>query len=256
MDEENIREPIPAYTDNLFDNNIYNESYDEFKKRVNKDNSIDKRLKKVLLQSREDYITKDKNKQKKIEKRKNQINNIINLIDNKLKLLLNDKINKYINLEIDTIELDYDIYNEIEEIIKKMSNIEREKMLEIFMPYDKEGYLDYLEVIRISKDTYDIENKVKEEREKQELYIKEESTKRTNILSKLILNINKLYTYDTIAKNLKDNLEPLLHKYINCELDIVLIDINLYEYFDKFIKNIRIEDNIKIQIKNIINQIK
>jgi hypothetical protein len=182
------------------------------------------------------------------------MNNIINLLDNRLKLLLNDKINKYISLESDTIELDYDIYNEIEEIIKKMSNKEREKLLEIFIPYDKEGYLDYLEIIRISKDSYDIENKINEEREKQELYIKEESTRRENILSKLIININKLYNYDIIAKNLKDNLEPLLHKYINCELDTLLIDNNLYENFDKFIKNIRIEDNIKVEIKNIINK--
>jgi len=251
--EEDIPPPIPIYKDKLINNlDQLDELEKEFQNFVNetKNNyNIDYQMKEIIIKTREEYINNLK-KQKIIENKTNTINILINEIekyeDNNKKYVLNSLnsyFENYINSDMKDIILDYELYYEIYTIINNIDEKDtRINMLNIFKPDDFDKFNEYSEIIKLSKNDYEILQKKNEE---------------TILIRKLkfsnLLNIlDRLSGFDKQIKNLKNIIINSIEDFINLKCDKIIISENEKDNFMKFINSIRIVNEDKKYILNVI----
>lgn len=248
-DNDNVREPMPTIRERIID-----KDYD-FERSILENNNIDDDMKKILIQSRNDYINDFTMKLRfdpEIAKRSELLKifshelfkkTINNDMFKYLQLKIDKKINNYINNTIDIIELDFDDLYEIEIIINEMNMPDdiKEKLLTIFKPYDIEQYNDYKIIIEQSKQEYI-------ELEKKNTLLKEEKIKRETLLNTVLINLNKLSKLDNSIKILKDTIWDNITDFIELRVEKIILNDNLRDDFIKFIKSIR----MTVEDKNII----
>ena len=202
-----------------------------------------------MIKTREDYIFNLK-KQKIIENKTNTINVLINEIekyedDNKKYILnsLNSYFENYINSDMKDIILDCELYYEIYTAINSIEDKDiRINMLSIFKTDDFEKFNEYLEIIKLSKNDYDILQKKNEET------ILIRKLKLKNFLNSL----DRLSGFDNQIKNLKNKILNSIEDFINLKCDKIIISEYEKDNFIKFINSIRIVNDDKNFILNVI----
>jgi len=246
--DENIRLPDSAYNCILTED----ESYDIFENRI-LNNEEDEDLQHVLLESRKEYLKKNNitNEKKLKLKLINELNKLIiifeSLTDNKLKEIIICKIRSYINLEIEKIVLNFDIYDEIIEFIKnKYTYHNKNEILELFVCNDEIERQNYLAILELSKETYqnEQEEKIKKENElnrRKELF---------SLINKKLISLSK---YDTNILELKKNIQNNIDNYTNGINNFILLNNKDKNKFINFIDSIRIDNIVKNEIIKLIN---
>jgi len=272
-DDDNIRKPIPTITDILIGNDT--DEFEKFKYTILSDKLIDNDMKQIIIQSRKEEIEKfDKKSKKNIE---NAIRSsiiaplIIRIKDiNYNKINLNQKeyliqqINKWVDENIQIIKLESDTLYEVYELIDMIkiirSDIDEEKLKNIFKPKNYDDFVCFVDTIEIIK-TQSIKEeheRINKKLEKKRLEEKEEEEKniqikiRQNLLEILILNLNKLCTFDIQIKSLKKELELPINRFIELETENIELEKSLGEKINKFINSIRIIKENKEKLLNLI----
>ena len=136
---EDIREPKPSFFDKIIDDE---EDYYEFKKKIMSDNSIDINFKKVILESRKEYIMRSQNQQKynlEVSIKNSYFVEFISDLELKsidsniffnYKLFILVEIKKWIDGKIILIELEFEMCYDIYNIIKNLNiNYEKKKII-------------------------------------------------------------------------------------------------------------------------------
>jgi hypothetical protein len=259
--EEEIREPIASYTDRL----VEEEPYNIFEEMILSNDDIDEDLRQVMLESRKEYLDKYEKKSNdeqiilnKINENKvlvNELINIINLLSNiQIKNRLKSRIDRYINLESENIILEFDIYDEIIEFINnnyKSGN--KEDILKLFVCDNEEERQNYLNLLELSKKTYEeeeIQKKEKEEIEKQQIF---ELNRRNELFLKINLKLSSLSNFDKNILDLKNKIDPKIRDYINGKNYTLKLNEDDTINFISFIDSIRIESKIKNEILKLIH---
>ena len=256
-EEEEVRAPIPSYTDKL----VEEEEYNIFEDRLLLNDDIDDDLKQVMLESRKEYLD---NQEKKINQEQiifNKINenkillieliDIINLLKNlQIKNRLKSRIDRYINLESENIILEFDIYDEIiEHINNNYKSKNKKDILKLFICDNEEERLNYLNLLELSKKTYDEEEKIKEEIEKKQIF---ELNRRNELFLKINLKLSSLSNFDKNILELKKKIDPKIRDYIDGNSYTLNLNEDETINFISFLDSIRIENEIKNEILKLI----
>jgi hypothetical protein len=269
-DEEFIRQPLPTKIDCLTGNEEINKEFEKFKKEILSDNSIDKDMQEIIIQSRFEFI---KNHEKKIQENTEKIIRVGLIAP--LKIKLKDKnftkisleniekiislIDKWVDMKIQLIKLETDLLYQLFELIdimydeKKITDVQ--KIKNIFIPSNSNEYIELVEIMEIVKTQSILEEKNRIERELEAKRIEKENYDKQQELEKiklqeievrnekvklLIYNLNKMAGFDSGIKNLKDSLNEPIKKYCSVDTEFVIVDKIIYNDTIKFINSIRI----------------
>jgi hypothetical protein len=283
FDEDEVRQPIPQKTDCLIGNviDINNENeFEMFKNQILMDNSLDSTMKQIIIDSRSDFIKRQKQKIEENTQKILKINLIVPLqiklkdvgfnkisTENKEKILL--LIDKWVDDKINLISLDSESLYQLYELVDQIGlekKIKTEKIKNIFAPTNPDEFIELIEMMEIIKNqSIQEENKriqkeleLKKIQEENEIKQKElellkiqEINSRNEHVKLLLFNLNKISGYDCEIKNLKNNLESPVDKYCNLETDQILLNDNVYTNTIKFIKSIRMGLQDKETLLNI-----
>lgn len=282
-DEENIRPPIPVKMDRLFSSDSQ-EDLKTFIQDIMSDKTIEPEMKQIIIESRREFILKEESKAKKraeIAHRQGILNPlIIKLKDaNITKIIPSQKENiliqfyRWINIEIDLIDLESDQLIQLFELIDEMSESNilpfHTDIKNIFIPSNPIEYAELVEIMHIIKaqsiqDEEDRLKKIQAEEEAiklEELKIKELEEKknmlkdsRINQVNLLLINLNKLAGFDPKIKNLKTQLEIPISLYLGLETESIMIESELYQKTIQFINSIRIRKEDKELILSICEE--
>ena len=252
-EEDNIRNPLPIINSKLID---------EF--NIKNDDTIDNDTRNAIIVSRTEYLNNYKNKLN-IDKIKITVSLIkkikdydITKISEDNKTYIIEQIEKWINEEIEIIELDpiltYEIFILID-LINYENEYKEYDLKNIFFPNNYDEYLEYVDMMEIIKNISILEEqeKIKKEQiekeneEKNKLKIEQNELK----LSILNLNLNRLSCFDSKIKSLRINLEIPIKKFVNLETDYINIDSELNKKLINFLNSIRIADEDKEKILNL-----
>ena len=176
-DDNNYPIPIPSIKEKLINDD---DEFLSFEQQIFADTNIDSQMKKVMLQSRKEYIKKFRNQNKINQKisKQNELSELskLFLIFNKefdkanknneftnYKLILQNKINDFINGIIPDIKLEFEMFLHINNIIREFDIEENKKiiLLNIIKPIDEEEYNNYVKIIEISKNCFEEQEKLK-----------------------------------------------------------------------------------------------
>ena len=214
-----------------------------------------------MLESRKEYLD---NQEKKINQEQiifNKINenkillieliDIINLLKNlQIKNRLKSRIDRYINLESENIILEFDIYDEIiEHINNNYKSKNKKDILKLFICDNEEERLNYLNLLELSKKTYDEEEKIKEEIEKKQIF---ELNRRNELFLKINLKLSSLSNFDKNILELKKKIDPKIRDYIDGNSYTLNLNEDETINFISFLDSIRIENEIKNEILKLI----
>lgn len=282
FEEQYVPEPIQTYTDKLIgDFETEFDDFETFKQNIISDNSIDESMKKIIIESRKDFIDKFENKVLKsaektmrigitsllIVKIKSQNNLVFN---NEFKKKILEDIDKWIDGTITIIALESDQLYQLQEIIKKIEKEKKitgiEKLKNIFVPHNYSEYLDFVDFMEIIKK--EEQEKINKELEEIKLLEQEEIRKkeieeknnneiklRESKLSILHLNLNKIGCFDKETLILKEKLFQPIKKFIDLETNTIILDNGLYGNLLKFLNSIRIKKEDKEEIINLCENI-
>lgn len=262
MEEDNIRKPDTIFTEKIINDNT---EEDPHIIKIMNDNTIDKELKKILIESRKEFIEKSLNKnninQKKIKDNINEINikdNIMILCEyleknfDKYYEEISIDISKYLSKNTTKIELNLINYNKLLEIINQSSFDSNIKNL-LFNNISIKNNFDYNEeqdlnkIIEASKIEY--ENRIKEEELKNNLEI-EKRSKNLDVFKKQLISLSR---FDTDIMNIKNNIIDKVNNFLELKIDLIYIESKeIYNEIIKFISKIRITDDIRIYLNDII----
>jgi len=279
--DNNIPSPMVSKSDVLIDNGT--DDFEKFKNKILSDKSIDSDMKQILIKSRMEEIEKFNTKSK------NNIENAIRSglvspliyklkdiqykkINDKQKGYLINQIEKWTDGKIHKIKLESEILYELNELIDLIKSvridIDEIKIKNIFEPKNVDDYICFMDTIEIIKaesikeEQERINKKIEKKRleeEQEKKRIEEEEKKqiqikfRQDLLEIIIINLNKLSSVDSQTKNLKNELELPIGKFIGLESNFIELEENLSKQLIKFINSIRI---IKENKESIINLIK
>jgi len=271
MEEDNIRKPDTSFTEKIINDNT---EEDPHIIKIMNDNTIDKELKKILIESRREFIVKSLNinnvikdniNQKKVIKNINHNNikdNIIILCEYLEKINIEDKnfdkyyeeisinISEYLSKNTIKIELNLINYNKLLEIINESSfdsNIKNLLFNNITIKNNFDEEQDLNKIIEESKIEY--ENKIKEIELQNNLEI-EKRNKNLDIFRKQLISLSR---FDTNIMNIKNNIIDKINNFLELEIDLIYIESKeVYNEIIKFISKIRITDDIKIYLNEII----
>ena len=253
-DIDDIPPPIPSINEKIIDEleefNILNKEFNEFQNNIRNNYNYDSAMKDIMIKTRKEYIENLSNKLLK-ENKENLMNNFFDKIkgyENKYLEsrfeILELKINEYIhNPEVKEIILDYELYYEIYELLNKISdNLLKKKLHDIFKTDDLEKFNEYLEIIKISKNDYELlqkkNNEIKELRKKKFLSV--------------FSNFEKLSKFDKSINDLKINISQTIEDYLLLKINNLEINEEYKNKFIEFLNSIRIEKNDKDYIINLI----
>jgi len=237
MDDE-IEPPRPSYRDRLIDYNINNINY-YIENEDENDSENDDELRKIKIQSRKEYLDRIESKIKERKKQMEELSKIIKTITNKkLEIYIDELIKQYINLEIKTIVLNFDVYDEIiDHINQKYTLNNKDEILKLIECNDEARRLEYLEILKLSKEMYTKEQEYQKYKEKLILEIERRKKIFLEINNKMII-ISK---YDSKILKLKNIIYNKIQEYINCEKDYIDIEDNDVTNFINFLGSIRIK---------------
>lgn len=287
----NKKENVNQQSTNLIDNQILFKEENEYinlKKKIMSDNTIDNQMKSILLQSKKEYLD---NLKKKINSQNDsnikqdlnglnlspELNDLLREFNKKClksnnyknhKDLLLKKIINYNEKKIDVIYLEFEMCWDIYKIINnKIFDLNKKKKLfELFKPSNEEEYNNYVKIIEISKREH--EKKLKKEKE-ENLKIKEkekmikineekkkiEIINRKKVISILQNHFNKLSFCDDEIKQIQNESNDSIIKYLNLETEFIQLDNQLHSRFNKFIDSVRISPEEKKYLLMSINVI-
>ncbi len=250
--EDNIRAPLPNRRFNLYDP-YDGESIEDYVRKINNDNSIDREMKDILIQSRREFLGLDSPIQdadmsilnNEIIVRASKVSVLVELFDKnqEIKNILQEKMNMFIGLSFDFIKLEPPDYIKVFELIDN-SNFGIESIRyfkEKIIPYDINLLNEYKIVLEKTK-------KEHEEKIKNQIEIE----KRTQNVKVFNIYICKL-KFDPSINELARKLQPKIDDYIGLKTQVIELDSSseLSSEFGKFIRSIRIKD----ADLNIISQI-
>jgi hypothetical protein len=246
--EDNIRAPLPNQRLNLAD--PYNgESIEQYIQRINSDNTIDNDMKDILIQSRREFLGLDKPigqvdmsfMDNQIIVRATKVSKVAELFktNQRLKQILCDKLDKFVNLTIDLMKLEPNEYIYVFEIINT-NTFDSENytyLKSIIVPYDQRVLEEYIQVIESSK----------REQEKQDNIRKEVESRneKFKVFNQYIMRLK----LDPYVSSLSNDIYPSVQRYLNLETNFVELDSELKNKITKFISSTR----IKPEHINIIN---
>ncbi len=247
--EENIRAPLAARKLNLLDP-YDGESLESYARRIRADNSIDHDLKEIMIQSRKEYLgIVDENSatfkfDNEVIVRANKICKITELfkLNPNLKIVLAQKLDKFVSMEIDLIKLEPPEYLEVFSIIDK-SNFDTETynyINKLIIPFDLNQLEEYKTVLEITKR----ENEEKIARNA-EIEIRKNNV---NIFNQYVL---RLSTFDQSVKSLSQSIDSHIQKYKDLQTDYVVLDSELKNQLKKFISSIRVKSGDSIIISQL-----
>ncbi len=246
--EENIRAPLAARRLNLSD--PYNgESLESYARRIRADNTIDNDMKEIMIQSRREYLGLDQDfstykLDNEIIIRANKIYKITELftLNPNLKIILAQKLDKFVSMEIDLIKLEPPEYLEVFTIIDK-SNFDNETydyFNKLIIPYDLNQLQEYKTVLEITK------------RENEEKIAKNAEIEiRKNNINIFNQYVFRLSTYDQSVKSLSQSIDLHIQKYIGLETEYVILDSELKNQLKKFISSIRVKNGDSVIISQL-----
>lgn len=182
-------------------------------------------------------------------------------------------IDQYLNNIIDEIILQSDVCWAIRQNIETYSFENREtkeKLKKIFVPDSIHEY-EQFNLMMISQKTSNENNSTKEinkqiqlqyeleEKDKMQQMIIDEDKKimtekteqRNMIINNLFHQLTRLGAYDPSVKELKNEISPIVEKYIKLEIENIVLQKDLYEQLVKFIKQIRMDLKLKDKLMNI-----
>jgi hypothetical protein len=261
-DFDDVPEPIQSRYDTLIDNQM--EDFEMFKNKILLDKTIDNEIKQILINSRKDEIDKFyENSKYNIEN--TYRSNIIRLLIIKLKeekfdiigygrkeYLLN-QINKWIEGKIQKIILESETLYELIELIDSIKSIysdfEEIKIKNIFEPKNMDDYILYSDTMNLIKaDSIKYEQMRLDEEENKIKLIKF----RKNLLETLIFNLNKLSFIDKEANCLKNELKIPITKFLELKTNYIELEEYIGKRTIRFINSIRITEEKKENIMNLI----
>ncbi len=229
------------------------DEFENFKNSVMLDNSIDKDMKEILIQSKKEQVEKQNKKSIENALRANLVALLIvklktyNKIELNQKKYLIEQIENWIYGKIISIKLETDTLYELNELIDQIKlsqqNIDDIKIKKIFEPKYLDDYLcfiDLMDQIKMSS--------IKEEHEKiekKETMKKNEIANRQKLLEIVIHNLNKLSCFDLEIKKVKIDIEPSLNEFLNLKTTHIELEQDVGEKLIKFIKSIRIDNENK-----------
>jgi hypothetical protein len=261
-DFDDVPEPIQSRYDTLIDNQL--EDFEMFKNKILLDKTIDNDIKQILINSRKDEIDKFyENTKYNIEN--TYRSNIIRLLIIKLKeekfdivgygrkeYLLN-QINKWIEGKIQKIILESETLYELIELIDSIKSIysdfEEIKIKNIFEPKNMDDYILYSDTMNLIKaDSIKYEQMRLDEEENKIKLIKF----RKNLLETLIFNLKKLSFIDDEANCLKNELKIPITKFLELKTNYIELEEYIGRRTIRFINSIRITEEKKENIMNLI----
>ena len=261
-DFDDVREPIQSRYDTLIDNQM--EDFEMFKNKILLDETIDNDIKQVLINSRKDEIDKYyENSKYNIENayRSNLISLLIiklkedkfNIIGYGQKEYLLNQINKWIECKIPKIILGSGTLYELIELIDSIKSVynyfEEIKIKNIFEPKNMDDYILYSDTMNLIKaDSIKYEQMRLDEEEKKIKLIKFKK----NLLETLIFNLNKLSFIDEEANCLKNELKIPITKFLELKTNYLEVEEYLGRRTIRFINSIRITEDKKENIMNLI----
>lgn len=183
--------------------------------------------------------------------------------------VLMTSIQQYVDKKIDEIILESEICWKIKQKIDSFceEDIEIKNALKnIFIPdsideYEKNVEIKKIEIEKEFNDT-NISEKIQKQHEldQQEKKIIEQekelkTKKRINLMKHLSQQLSKLGSYEDSAKELKLRVTPEIEKYIALQTENVIITHELYKQLDIFLQQIRMDPEIKKELKSVFQYI-
>ena len=263
MDDDNydeIREAIPVFTGKLIDDDDDIDNFENFKKSILADNTLDNEIKQVIINSRKEAIKKFEKKFELNMERTLRVGTIALLIvkiknNNFRKITQNQKdfilfqIEKWIEGDIKIINLDSDILYSLFELIDEIENYtDKNKIKNIFEPENKIDYLNYVDMmdqIKLSS--------IKEENDR--INIQKYMKLRNDLLNELMFNLTKMSSMDPDSKLLKEQLTIPINKFIEFKTELIELDEDLKNKTLKFLNSIRIKKEDKENIIGLLNHV-
>ena len=237
--EDNVRAPIPVRQMNLMDP-LGSESLEQYIYRINRDNTIDPEMKKILIQSRKEYMGLDDSpidstvfSNQLIVRAGKFCKFTSELAKNmQLKVKILGKVNDFLSLKTDKISLEPAEYLETIELVENndMGSSNLEYIKSIIVPIDINALEEYKLIVEISK---------KEEAERVARNLEIET--RQNIVSVFMQYINRLQKFDKQTELLYQELEPSINNYVGLQTEKIILEQETYIKYNKFISSIRIK---------------
>lgn len=278
FEDNDTRQPLPRTIDCLTWSQNDNEEFENFKKKILSDDSIDNNMKQIIIQSRIEFI---KNHEKKIQQNTEKILRLG--IITPLKIKLKDKnfnkisfvnkeniillIDNWIDMKVEYIKINSEQLYQLYELIDLMENEKKisdtQKIKNIFIPTNPDEFIELVEMMEsvktqsILEEKYRVERELETKRIEDEKKIKQEELEKIKLqeivirnekIKLLLFNLNKMIGFDCEIKNLKDSLNVPIEKYCNLENELIVMDEKLYNNTIKFINSIRINKQDKESI--------
>lgn len=237
--DDDVRAPIPVRQMNLMDP-LGSESLEHYINRINRDNTIDPEMKKILIKSRKEYMGLDDSpvessvfsneliiRAGKFCKFTSELSKNVQL---KIKIL--GRVNDFLSLKLNKIRLDPAEYLETMELIenKDMGSSNLEYIKSVIIPIDINALEEYKLIIELSK-------KEEAERLARNLEIKS----RQYIVSVFMQYINRLQKFDKQIELLYQELEPNINNYTTLQTEKVILEPETFIKYNKFIGSVRIK---------------
>ncbi len=237
--------------DNEINEDEYNSDEDEY---INEDNDNNNNNNNNNKSNNNDSITRANNLVGLVEKM-NQIKNL----NNKLSIILKDKLSEYVSCKSDLIILETEVYIEFEDILPKLelSQGDFEKITYTIIPKDYDALNEYKQVIKQSKIDWESQQEKKRirlEQDKIQLELNNlEKEKRIKITQMLDIKLLKIVNFDSDAKELKNILTPLFDSYNSLEINKIALNKEIYDKITNFILKSRFSEQEKNSILEIFS---
>ena len=274
--EDEVRHPIPSHINCLNGDDDCDEEFKQFKKDILSDKFIDNDMKQIIIQSRIEFIHNHQNKLQENAEKTIRINLIVPLKiklkdNNYTKISIGDKekimilIDKWIdNRNHLLIKIESDSLYQLYELIDLMGDENKihdiQKIKKIFTPKNPDEFIELIEIMNVIKIQSILEENKRIQKELELKKIEEENAIKLKELEKnklqeieirregvklLLFNLNKMSTFDSKIKILKEILEEPIRKYCSLESKQILLGNEIYNDTIKFINSIRINSQDK-----------
>lgn len=250
------------------------------------DKSIDKDMKKIIIQSRFEFIQAHENKLKENAEKANRINLVTQLkitlgqnsftrISNENKVKIIGQIDRWIGGNINQIKIDSDSLYQIYELVDLMGIkkiiIDKQAVKNIFIPSNPDEFLELVDLMEVIKAQSLVEEADRIQKELEKKKIKEQNELKLKLLEEnkleeiklrqaniklLQVNLSKMANFDPRTKNLKEKLGEPIEKYCQLENHKIILQEDIYNELVKFIGSIRISSQDKELIIGLFKIIK
>ncbi len=237
--DDDVRAPIPVRQMNLMDP-LGSESLEHYIDRINRDNTIDPEMKKILIKSRKEYMGLDDSPvdssvfSNQLIVRAGKFCKFTSVLSKniQLKIKILGRVNDFLSLKLDKIRLEPAEYLETIELVENndMGSSNLEYIKSVVIPIDINALEEYKLIIELSK---------KEEADRIAKNLEIET--RQNIVSVFMQYINRLQKFDKQIELLYQELEPSINNYTSLQTEKVIFEPDTFVKYNKFIGSVRIK---------------